>query len=440
MKQTKIYIEGMTCVSCESIIADELKLMAGVDRVVVSRKAKTADVWHHSEFDSNQTLAKINSLGYRSALSQDDLASKPKADIWQWLLAIWIIVCFYIVYKMLSYFRFLDWIDINPANVSYGMAFLIGIVASLSTCLAIVGAVVISFGAKYQAKGNFFQANIKPHLLFHLGRLSTFAVLGGILGVVGSWINISLSFMGWFSLVIAIVLAWMGLNILGLVPSLSALGVRMPKKSSAVWNRLKQSEHALAPVILGGFTFFLPCGFTQSMQLLAISSGSFMAGSLTMFFFALGTVPILGGLGMATSRFKNLQAVVFQKVMGLVVIIFAVYTFVSALAMAGISIGLPSNSYVGDTTIDNEIQIVEMAVTFRGYEPNIFTIKQGVPVRWIINGEQITGCTNEIIVPQLGIRQPINKGQNVIEFIPKQTGTLGFSCWMGMVRGRFEVR
>ena len=96
------------------------------------------------------------------------------------------------------------------------------------------------------------------HLLFHFGRLATFFVLGGVLGLVGSWINISDNFMSIFTIFIALILFWLALNIMGLVPSLSTVGIRMPKSSMAVWKRLQKSDHAMAPVVLGAFSFFLP--------------------------------------------------------------------------------------------------------------------------------------------------------------------------------------
>jgi sulfite exporter TauE/SafE/copper chaperone CopZ len=422
----KIYIKGMTCVSCEILITDELNQIKEVDTVTVCRKKKTAEVsYNDSKLKVDDIIEKIKKIGYSASLDPDDLESAPKASIWQWVLALWVVVCLYAIYKLLGYFGLLDWVNVDPSNINYGMAFLIGIVASLSTCLAIVGAVVISFSAKYKGQGNFYSANVKPHILFHLGRLTAFAILGGLLGLVGSWFELSLG--------------WMGLNILGVLPSLTAIGIRMPGKSMNTWGRLKKSEHALAPVLLGAFTFFLPCGFTQSMQLFAVSSGSFFVGALTMFLFALGTVPVLAGLGMATSRFKNTKTVVFQKVIGFLVILFAFYTLLSGLAIAGVNIGLIGGGNVGNAAQSGNFQVVEMTVTYSGYNPNVFKIKRGVPVKWIITGEQITGCTNEVMIPSLGIRQSIFRGENIIEFTPNKVGTLGFSCWMGMVRGKFIV-
>ena len=80
-----------------------------------------------------------------------------------------------------------------------------------------------------------------------------------------------------------------------------------------------------------------------------------------------------------------------------------------------------------------------MHVTTQGFEPNVLKLKKGVPVRWVIKGDNITGCTSKIIVPSLNISQPLVSGDNIVEFTPQKAGEIPFSCWMGMVRGKFIV-
>lgn len=84
-------------------------------------------------------------------------------------------------------------------------------------------------------------------------------------------------------------------------------------------------------------------------------------------------------------------------------------------------------------------QVVEMHITYEGFKPSALTIKNGIPVKWIIYGDQVSSCTNKIIVPSLNISKSIVAGENIINFTPKTTGTIDFSCWMGMVRGKFVI-
>ncbi|MFA6466681.1 MAG: sulfite exporter TauE/SafE family protein [Patescibacteria group bacterium] len=434
-----IYISGMTCTSCEILISDSLREVEGIKSIKISHKNGQAEIaYGEKPLPIKDIIARIEKLGYQASL-EPIKNKKSKASAEQWLYSVLLVGGLYLVYKYLQWIGLLDWLQTDISNINYGAAFIIGIVASLSTCLMVVGAVVISFASKYQARGNFYQKNLKPHLLFHLGRLVTFFVLGGVLGMIGSWFSISDSFVSWFTLFIALVLLWLALNILGFVPSMTTLGIRMPKASMSFWKKLQNSDHALAPVALGVFSFFLPCGFTQSMQLFAMSSGNFMTGALTLFIFALGTSPVLLGLGVATSKFKNMETVVIQKAIGFIILFFAFYTMSSALAIRGIDINFLAKPEVGQVVNTANAQVINMTIDYSGYSPNSFKLKKGVPVKWIIDGTKASGCTNGIMSPDLNIRENIHSGENIIEFTPEKAGTFNFSCFMGMFRGKFIV-
>jgi sulfite exporter TauE/SafE/copper chaperone CopZ len=443
----KIYISGMTCVSCENLISEDVSKLPNVEKVTVSHKTQQAQVFFIDKApDSQEIIKTIEKLGYEASENPIDKNSKKKnkATGGQWAWSVFIVFCIYMVYKYFAWIGVLDWIQVDSKNIGYGAAFLIGIVASMSTCLAVVGAVVISFGAKYKSVGDKFERNIKPHLLFHAGRIGGFFLLGGLLGVLGNFVQFSPSVLSIFTILIAVVLFWLALNILGFLPSLTTVGIHMPKSSMGVWNKLKSSEHALAPILLGVFTFFLPCGFTQSMQLFAVSSGSFWVGGLTLAIFALGTSPVLFSIGMASSKASSKKNIVLQKVIGFIILAFAFYTLSSGLAVRGIGlfdfVKSGGNKSESVTLVNQEgVQVVKMAVEYSGYNPDVIKIKAGVPVRWEIEGKQISGCTSQIVIPDLNIKKSLNSGLNVIEFTAPNKGTLNFSCWMGMVRGKFIV-
>ncbi|MFH1291757.1 MAG: sulfite exporter TauE/SafE family protein [bacterium] len=440
MYKKKIYITGMTCVSCEMVITDELDSIDEIIEAKVCHKKNQAEITHNKGLKTDDILDKIKNLGYTASFDPiKDVTNERKASAKQWFYSLLVLLILIGGYKIFKFLGLLDWVNIDTDNYGFGLAILIGLIASLSSCLAVVGGVVLSFAAKYQASGNFFQASVKPHLLFHVGRLTSFFVFGGMLGYIGSWFSLSNSLIGWFTVIVAIIMVLLGLNIAGLIPPISRLGVHLPKSTSKVWNKLKMSEHRLAPLLLGAFTFFLPCGFTQSMQLFAIASGSFWRGAFTLFLFALGTLPVLIILGITASRFRNRKMVILQKVVGFVVVLFAFYTLSSGLVLAGINTDIGLNKNYGQTTKQDSQQIVKMDVSYQGYSPNVFTIKKGVPVKWVVNVKQMTGCTNEIMIPSLKISKKLQVGENVVEFTPQQAGDLRFSCWMGMVRGKFIV-
>jgi len=452
MKTKKFFIKGMHCVSCEKLLDDEFRQIKGVKDVRVDRLKNTGEVDYEEIEPSFSEIKRIASkFGYKAFEEKPnkEVEVAGKADWVDWATAIVVVAIILFLFKIFQSTGIIDAINIQSSKVTFGVAFLVGLVASVSSCLAVVGAVIIAFGEKYKSDGKgFYAAAVKPNLMFHAGRLGTFFVLGGLLGLLGGQINVSGNFISIFTIIIAIVMGWLGLNILGILPSISNLGVRMPMGLTKSWGNLKASEHKAAPFVLGGLSFFLPCGFTQSMQIFALTSGSFWVGGLTLFLFALGTVPSLMILGITASWSKNSKMVVFQKVAGILVVLFAIFMLQSGLALRGVSTNVLSTDDVKQAEQKNNPaannnqagqQVIEMHVTNSGFSPATLTIKKGVPVKWVIKGDQLTGCTSKIIVPSLNISKALVAGDNVVEFTPTATGTIPFSCWMGMVQGKFIV-
>lgn len=447
--QTKIiYIKGMHCVSCEKLLDDELMSIPGVVHVRADRKRGIVELDYEKD-EPNFYKAKqaVEKFCYTASQKKESAPPAPvQKGSWQsWLWAVAFVVLIIIGFQLFQNSSFGQKIGVTGLGADFGTAFLIGLVASVSSCLVVVGSVVIAFSEKYKGEKNgFLGGAVKPNLFFHFGRLGGFFVLGGLLGAIGGGINISGNFIAIYTIIIAIVLAILGLNILGLFPDIASLGMRMPRFFSAPWGKLKQSQNPAAPFLLGVMTFFLPCGFTQSMQILAVASGSFMRGGLGMFFFALGTVPSLLTLGVTTSWSKGKNAAIFQKVAGMLIVLFAFYTFNSGLALIGASGNIfdkqdSQKEQIKNTETDVAEQVVEMHVTNAGFSPSVLHLKKGVPVRWVIKGDSVTSCTNKIIVPSLKISQSITSGDNVVNFTPDKVGEIPFSCWMGMVRGKFIV-
>ena len=437
--QKIVFIQGMHCVSCEKLLDDEFSKIKGVKSVKVDRKKNIATIDHGEGFDFFEVEKVAKKFGYN--VSENEIAKKSRRN---WIDAIFITVALLFLYKILGDSGILGKINPDISKITLGVALLVGLVASLSSCLAVVGSVVIAFSETFEAEGKgIFQKTIRPNLLFHVGRLGTFFVLGGILGLIGQEITLSTNFIAVFTVIIAIVLFWLGLNILGVAPSINNV-IKIPGFGGNKIKSLRGSRHKNVPLLLGALTFFLPCGFTQSMQIFALASGSFITGALGLFLFALGTTPVLLALGIGVSWTKSKHLVAFQKVAGILIIFFAIYTLGSGLTLGGIDFGFFGNSQITKTEVKKsssnvDVQEIEMRVTQKGFEPNTFTIKKGIPVKFIVKEDYLTGCTNKIIIPSKNITQALSKGDNIIEFTPEEIGTIPFSCWMGMVKGKFIV-
>jgi plastocyanin domain-containing protein len=91
------------------------------------------------------------------------------------------------------------------------------------------------------------------------------------------------------------------------------------------------------------------------------------------------------------------------------------------------------------STMESGYQIIRMDVVRSGWQPASFKLKKGIPVKWFINGKELTNCNDAIDVPALDLHFQIRQGEQTIEFTPDQSGSIPWSCWMGMIDGSFVV-
>jgi sulfite exporter TauE/SafE len=318
----------MHCSACTMLISDTLKEQ-GMRDVQVSLSDETVTLVSDSNEDAASLASRLTALvqehGYAFTTARPVKASTTR----EWLISIPLVVV--IVILLLSLDRFGLTSLLSGREASIGTALLVGIVASVSTCLAIVGGLLLSLSATYAQAGT----GVRPHILFHVGRFGGFIVLGGLLGVVGSAVRIGVYGSTILGVVVSVVMLLLGIHLLELTPRVRAVTLSRGLFDRAIARA--GSAGSFAPLVLGIATFFLPCGFTQSMQVVALSSGNAVTGALTMGAFALGTFPVLallsfGSLDLAKSRFRG----IFFKTAGLLVILFALYNIYNALGIFGI--------------------------------------------------------------------------------------------------------
>jgi len=328
MKKYSFHVLGTHCASCKILLEDILKEQDFVKNVQVNLKQEIIDIETDSTKSIDEILLILNEKvkvnGYTLALEKQDLVKQTDNVIWT---AIPIGLVFLILFFLLQKSGLLNF-GIGGVTTPV-TSFIIGLIASVSSCLAIVGGLVLSLSAKI-SQDNL--SDTKTFLLFHIGRLVSFGLLGGVLGLIGSALSINFTFTTILGIIASVIMLLLGLNLVGIfAKNKLTLG-------SGAFNFFRKIEHkTLTPLIIGFATFFLPCGFTQSMQIVALSSGSFVGGALIMFAFALGTLPVLTLLSFGSASFAHSKhAPLFFKSAGVVVIGLGLFALLSGLAGLGI--------------------------------------------------------------------------------------------------------
>ena len=172
----------------------------------------------------------------------------------------------------------------------------------------------IAFALQQGKPGNA----IKAKLLYNLGRVATYISLGFVVGGLGN----ALAFAGWqkwlslssgFAMILVGVLA---VNLDTVLLKSATIRTYYSKLSQLTGTALKSQKSAF---IIGMLNGLLPCGLVYFALFGAMASGQIIDGLLYMFFFGLGTFPLMLGTAIAgqfiqlkwRNSFKKLYPILF---------------------------------------------------------------------------------------------------------------------------------
>ena len=451
MKELLFRVSGMTCAHCEARVAKAAKTVSGVKaaRASFSRGILTVsyDPAQTDEAALSRALADaVNASGYRfrGAAASPHPVSKviPIAII---LLALYLVLRYTVGF---DFFGFIPKID---STVSLSALFVTGLFTSVH-CVAMCGGINLSQSVGAGASGG---KRLKNQLLYNLGRVVSYTVIGGIVGGIGSVLFLSETAKAILLFFAAAGMLLMGLSMLGWLPWW--LTPRMPRFLSA---RLGKAGAGKGPLAVGLLNGLMPCGPLQAMQLYALATGSALTGALSMFLFSLGTVPLMLGAGALFSALKGRFAFAVQRVSAVLVVFFALVMAGSALSLSGLggaSAAAPAQTATqtekgGDSLLKQALDKGYLPAALDGgvqriqadLNPSVYPfiiVQKGIPVELtIFAGESaITGCNQTVVFPAFDVKKTLKAGDNVIQFTPEESGLIPYTCWMGMVNGRILV-
>jgi sulfite exporter TauE/SafE len=299
------------------------------------------------------------------------------------------------------------------------------------------GGFVISYTAKDASVG---RKSHLSHIYYGAGKTLSYTVIGAAFGLIGSIIAFTPMMRGIAGILAGVFLLLFGLRMLNVFPWLRKFAIRTP---SFISRRLGGSKSPLITGLLNGL--MIACGPLQAIYIMAAGTGSWFEGAKLLFIFALGTLPVMLGFAYFASFVTSRVTHTILRASGALVIIMGLIMINNGLALTGTGYDVNSLVVSADSpkvlpaSADNGVQEIHMDVLASGWSPDKFVLEKGVPVKWIINGKEITSCNNAIVVPKLGLEFDVKPGIQVIEFTPTETGTIPFSCWMGMIHGQFIV-
>ena len=449
IERKALLIEGMTCVNCQNRIEQALRNIAGISKVYVSYSKGQAEI----EFDNDiltldRIIAVIQNLDYK-------VVKKRKIDYSEFVNRAVTFAIIILLYYLLQRFGILNLLVpsmLADSKMSYGMLFIVGLLTSVH-CIAMCGGINLSQCIPEADDDNGKTPKNKiifPSLLYNTGRVISYSVIGFLLGGMGMLLTgegrmgIPLLLQGILKIIAGLFMVIMGINMLGWIPLLRKFQIRFPQRLVDKINKKRRRENR--PFFIGLLNGLMPCGPMQSMQIIALGSGNPVAGAAAMLMFSLGTVPLMLGFGSMVSALGKKYTKIVMRVGSVLVVVLGLAMLSQGVSLSGINMyrtGTESADTdelnVARISASGDMQYVNSELDFGTY-PEI-TVYSGIPVKWTINvpEEVINGCNYKMVISTYGITHEFTPGENVIEFTPGESGTVQYTCWMGMINGKINI-
>ena len=188
-----------------------------------------------------------------------------------------------------------------------GAALLTGFLGS-AHCIGMCGGISGLFAAQVEVAS--LRSRLPLALAYNAGRLATYAILGFVVGLLGSSVVAGIpALAGPVRLISGIVIVLIGLQIAFNWRVLQPI----ERMGSVLWAKLAPAAKGLLPVTslpralgLGLLWGWLPCGLVYSVLLLAATSERAVDGALVMLVFGLGTLPAMLATGLGAARLSQL--------------------------------------------------------------------------------------------------------------------------------------
>lgn len=327
--------------------------------------------------------------------------------------------------------------------------FVTGLFAGGLTCLAVQGGLLassVAHGKEEDLKNKATKGHLLPITAFLIARLTSYTLLGFMLGMFGSILQLSVFARAMLQAAVAIFMIGTALNLFQIHPIFRYFVIQPPKFLTRMVKKQSKSNDVFGPALLGAMTVFIPCGATQAMMAYALSTGSSMQGALVMFIFILGTSPLFFIMGYAVKKIGLTMGKTFDTVVASLILLIGLYNLSGAFALSGSNFSYTKTESVANLDNNTDTLVIKKATIYfnpTGYttNPQKIYVKAGSTIELDLVNKTGHGCIQAFTIPKLNVQRvvPVGKVDQITITAPKQPGELAFMCSMGMYRGSITV-
>lgn len=204
----------------------------------------------------------------------------------------------------------------------------IAFLGSFGHCVGMCGGIVLAYSSTKVRSDWSKKVQAIAHLLYSSGRISTYMIIGTVMGFFGNVVTFNTLTNSILLLLTGVMMILVGLSLLGKIKFLTILEHSCSKSTlyQKTFKKLLGSDSLSSFYLLGMLNGLLPCGFVYAFAIIAASTASAFWGAMVMLIFGLSTLPALFSLGFFIGLFKqsNLRDL-FIKLASILVISFGVY-------------------------------------------------------------------------------------------------------------------
>ena len=343
----------------------------------------------------------------------------------------------------------------------YLIAFITGLTTGGLSCLAVQGGLLASalerqMEQKVVSRGKTNKRgkpSATPILLFLEAKVIAYTLLGFLLGALGSVFQLSTFARAVLLVTIGIFMVGNALRMFRVHPIFRYFVIEPPKFITRSIRKVAKDDSSATPLFLGALTVLIPCGVTQAMMAVALSSGSAMQGALLMFAFTLGTSPIFFVVSYMATKLGERAEGIFMRVVAIIVLLVGLLTIDSGAnlmgfpysvtnviqaarvnSQSGVSLELATNPGVGG--------FITLEARNDGYYPARLVAPAGVPLTLNVVTDKTQSCSRAFVIPDLSVETILPETGTVPIDIPAQKAgyKMFFTCSMGMYTGVIEFK
>lgn len=450
-KHYELPVTGMQCAECENHIVEAVAELPGIIKARASFTDETLTLDLDDDIISLKTVcAAVKSAGYECS----NRARHKPAGLGRRLFLIVIAIAGIILLLQLN-----KWVQLDLSledigqTANYGLLFLVGVLTSFH-CIGMCGGFVISYTVAGTNSGKPAYLN---HLLYGLGKTLSYSGFGALFGLIGGALTFTLGMRSMVSAVAGVFLMLYGLSMMDAFSGLRRLHLRLPTFINRfLVHRRQRTSNPFIIGLLNGL--MIACGPLQAMYIMAAGTGSALTGATLLAVFALGTLPVMLAFGYFAGMISSNATRRFMKISAIIILLLGAAMLNRSLLISGT--GYDVNSLLSRASqalkahfmtwqhdhadagshLQEGYQVIYMEAEAMAYKPDEFTLRYGVPVKWIINVKELSSCNKRIIIPALEMGIDLKPGLQVVEFTPRQVGAISWSCYMGMIPGTFIVK